>query len=191
MEGKLIIVSAPSGAGKTTIVKHLLDSGLGLEFSVSACSRPPRMNEADGKDYYFLGLEGFRRKITENAFIEWEEVYPGQYYGTFRSELQRIWDKGNHVLFDVDVKGGLNLKRIFGEQALSLFIMPPSMVELEKRLRNRSTDPEESIVKRISKATQEMMFAGLFDRVIVNDKLEEALQTAMKAVEGFVNQPLE
>jgi guanylate kinase len=189
MEGKLIIVSAPSGAGKTTLVKHLLSAGLGLEFSISACSRAPRLNEADGTDYYFLDVETFREKIKDGAFIEWEEVYPGLFYGTLRSEIQRIWDNGRHVLFDVDVKGGINLKRNFGEKALALFIMPPDLEILERRLRNRSTDPEESIRKRISQAAEEMEYAYLFDRIIVNNVLDDALQEITRVVHDFICKP--
>jgi guanylate kinase len=184
--GKVVIVSAPSGAGKSTIVHHLLEAGMNLSFSVSACSRPRREQETDGKDYYFLSEDAFREKIREDAFIEWEEVYPGKYYGTLKQEIHRIWDQGRHVLFDVDVKGGMNLKRIFGNQALALFIMPPSIGELEKRLRNRSTDTEESIRERVRKAYGEMSFAGHFDRIIVNDQLETALKESENAVREFL-----
>lgn len=185
-EGKVVIVSAPSGAGKSTIVSHLLRSGLNLSFSVSATSRPMRAQEIDGEAYYFMTEEEFREKIAGGAFIEWEEVYPGKYYGTLKQEILRIWNQGHHVLFDVDVKGGINLKHIFGEQALALFIMPPSVGELERRLRTRSTDPEESIIERVEKASEEMGFAADFDRIIVNDQLEKALIEAESAVREFL-----
>ena len=141
-KGKCVIFSAPSGAGKTTIVHYLLKQNLGLEFSVSACSRDPRSNEVDGRDYHFLGLEGFKEKIEQDAFVEWEEVYTDNFYGTLKSEIERIWSHGKTVIFDVDVIGGLNIKRIFGEQALAIFVQPPSYDELEARLRKRSTETE-------------------------------------------------
>jgi guanylate kinase len=186
MKGKAIIVSAPSGAGKTTIVQHLLDAGLGLEFSVSACSRPRRAQESEGKDYYFLTAEQFREKITNHEFIEWEEVYTDHFYGTLRKELERIWEKGSHVIFDVDVAGGLNLKKILGEQALALFIMPPTLEDLEKRLRNRSTESEENLAMRLGKAGQEMKRADEFDRIIVNDDLQSAITEAIVACREFL-----
>lgn len=185
-KGRVVIVSAPSGAGKTTVVKHLLGAGLNLSFSVSACSRPPRSHEVDGKDYYFLSVEEFREKITANAFIEWEEVYPGKYYGTLKQEVGRLWKEGHHILFDVDVKGGMNLKRYFGDRALAIFVMPPSIQELEKRLRARGTDPENSIRERIQKASVEMSSAGLFDCTLVNDRLEVALKEAVQMVRRFL-----
>ena len=184
--GKCVIFSAPSGAGKTTIVHHLLDAQLGLSFSVSACSRAPRPNETDGKDYYFLGLEGFRRLIHEDAFVEWEEVYTDNYYGTLRSEVERIWSEGKTVIFDVDVVGGLNIKRIFGERALAVFVQPPSYEELEKRLRHRSTETEEKINIRMAKAKKELDSAGEFDAVIVNDTLELACAEATQLVSEFI-----
>lgn len=186
-QGKLIVVSAPSGSGKTTIVKQMLTSGLNLEFSVSACSRAPRVNEKNGIDYYFLSADAFRQKISENAFIEWEEVYPGSFYGTLKSEVDRIWQKGNHVIFDVDVVGGLNIKKQYPEQCLALFIRPPSIEELEKRLRGRSTDSEETIRKRIAKAEYELSFAPQFDRIIINDSLELAVVETFQAISGFVS----
>ncbi|HYW94229.1 MAG TPA: guanylate kinase [Bacteroidales bacterium] len=186
MEGRLLIFSAPSGSGKTTIVKDLLQRLAGLEFSVSACSRARREGETDGKDYYFLSAQEFRKKIEEGEFVEWEEVYPDQYYGTLKSELKRIWDKGHHVVFDVDVVGGLNLKKKFGHRALAIFIKAPSLEELEKRLRARSTDDESSIRKRIDKASYEMKYAPEFDRTIVNDNLETACEEAEKAVRDFL-----
>jgi guanylate kinase len=186
-QGKLIIFSAPSGSGKTTIVKHLLSKGLNLEFSISACSRPPRGQEQNGKDYYFLTAEEFQSKVQNNEFVEWEEVYEGRYYGTLWSEMERIWDKGNHVLFDVDVKGGISLKKKFGSQALSVFVMPPSLDELRKRLIGRNTDPIEEIERRLAKAEEEMTFAPQFDAVVVNDELGSACDKAIGLVTQFLN----
>lgn len=186
MEGKLIIFSAPSGAGKTTIVRHLLDLNIGLEFSISATSRKPRGEEQDGVDYYFISPDAFRQKIRKNEFIEWEEVYENQFYGTLLSEIHRIWEKGNHALFDIDVKGGVNLKNKFGNRALSLFISPPSLEELSARLRNRNTDDEASLKKRIEKARYEMSFSDRFDRIIINDNLETALKEADIIVRDFL-----
>lgn len=187
MNGKLIVVSAPSGAGKTTIVKQMLAAGLNLEFSISAASRAPRITEVDGKDYYFLSVNDFRKKISENAFVEWEEVYPGSYYGTLKSEIIRIREKGNHVIFDVDVVGGLNIKKHYSDDCLALFIRPPSVAELETRLRGRSTDSDETIKKRIAKAEYELSFASQFDRIIVNDVLEDAIDEAYSAIYSFIN----
>lgn len=186
MQGKLLIFSAPSGSGKTTIVKHLLEVCNNLEFSISACSRGMRPGEVHGKDYYFLSADEFRQRIASNQFVEWEEVYPGSYYGTLKSELERIWAKGNHVLFDVDVKGGVNLKRIFGNQALSVFVQPPSIAELEKRLVARCTETPETLAKRIGKAEEEMAYAPQFDTIIVNDNLEQAFAEAIKTVKAFL-----
>jgi guanylate kinase len=185
MKGKCIIFSAPSGAGKTTIVHHLLANNPKLEFSISACSRVPRPNEVDQKDYHFLGVEGFKQKIAENAFIEWEEVYTDNFYGTLKSEIERIWAKGNTVLFDVDVIGGLNLKTNFGEQALSIFVKPPSYDELEKRLRLRSTESEDKIQQRMAKAENELKFATQFDEILLNDDLQKAFEKAETLVEEF------
>lgn len=186
MEGKLLIFSAPSGSGKTTIVKHLLSKYPFLEFSISATSRPPRAGEIDGKDYYFIPSGEFQRRIAENEFIEWEEVYADTYYGTLRSEIERIWSKGHHVVFDVDVKGGVNLKQIFGGRALSVFVQPPSIEILRQRLVSRGTENLESLTKRIGKATEEMTYSGKFDIIIINDKLENSLKEAESAVEQFV-----
>jgi len=186
MNGRLIIVSAPSGAGKTTIVKGILDTGLNLEFSVSACSRPKRPNEENGKDYYFLTVEEFERKILRNEFIEWEEVYKDHYYGTLKSEVERIWNKGNHVIFDVDVEGGLNIKKIYKDIALAIFIMPPSVEELDKRLRSRSTEKEEDLHTRISKAKHELTYAFSFDKIILNDDLEKAKQETEEVIKEFL-----
>jgi len=187
-KGKCIIFSAPSGAGKTTIVHNLLGRDLGLEFSVSACSRDPRPNEVVGKDYHFLGAEKFRQKIQEDAFVEWEEVYSNNFYGTLKSEMQRIWSKGNTVIFDVDVIGGLNLKKKFKDDALAIFVKPPSYEELEKRLRGRSTESEDKINQRMEKASKELAFAPEFDIILVNDNLEDACDQAANHVREFLSQ---
>lgn len=185
--GKCIIFSAPSGAGKTTIVHHLLNQEeLGLKFSVSACSRDPRPNEVDGKDYHFLGVEGFKQKIEEDAFIEWEEVYDNNFYGTLHSEIERIWAEGKSVIFDVDVIGGLNIKKQFGEDALAVFVQPPSYEELENRLRSRSTESEDKINQRMAKAKKELAFADQFDVILINDDLKVACETAEILVEQFI-----
>jgi guanylate kinase len=186
MNGKLIIISAPSGSGKTTIVKQALASDLKLKFSVSACSRKPRVNETNGKDYYFLSVDEFREKIKNNEFIEWEEVYKDNFYGTLKSEIQRIWDNGYNVIFDVDVKGGLNIKRQYPDISLAIFIKAPSVDELEKRLRNRSTDNEETINKRIAKAEYELSFAQQFDKIVVNDNLEDAVEETYDTIKTFI-----
>lgn len=188
MGGKIIIVSAPSGAGKTTTVKHLLQQNLGLEFSVSATSRQPRPGETNGKDYYFIPESEFRQKIENREFLEWEEVYEGNLYGTLKSEVNRILNLGKSVIFDVDVVGGLNIKKFYGNDALAIFITPPSVEELEKRLKKRSTETEEKINTRIAKAKKEMEFAGQFDVIIVNDVLSTALADAEKAVAGFLTE---
>lgn len=187
MVGKLFIFSAPSGSGKTTIVHQLLQKELNLEFSISATSRPKRENETQGKDYYFLSADDFRKKISNNEFVEWEEVYENRFYGTLKSELERIWSNGKHVVFDVDVIGGVNLKKNYPERALSIFIMPPSVEELENRLKNRSTDSSEDIKTRLEKATEEIKYADQFDLIIVNDKLEHAIDQATEAIKKFIN----
>ncbi len=184
--GKLIIFSAPSGSGKTTIVRRLMGVVDGLEFSVSATSREPRGVEQNGRDYYFLTNQEFDRKVAEDAFVEWEEVYAGTKYGTLRSELERIWAEGHTILFDVDVKGGVRLKSIFGADALSIFVMPPSIEELRNRLVGRATDSPEKIEQRIAKAGEELSYAEQFDLVIVNDDLEEAVGKVQEAVESFI-----
>ena len=186
IKGKCVIFSAPSGAGKTTIVQALLAKDLGLDFSISACSRDPRPNEINGKDYYFLGVEGFKQQIEKGAFIEWEEVYTHNFYGTLKDEIRRIWDKGNAVIFDVDVIGGLNLKKIFGDNALAIFVQPPSFEELEHRLRMRSTESEDKINQRMSKARNELEYASQFDRILVNKDLTKAIDTAKIWVEQFL-----
>jgi len=186
-QGKCIIVSAPSGSGKTTIVKHLLKSVSGLQFSVSATSRRPRPTERHGKDYYFMGADAFRKKIEEGAFLEWEEVYDGQYYGTLKSEAERIQYSGGHVVFDLDVEGGVNLKNYFGDTALAIFIRPPSIEVLEERLRLRSTESEESLKMRLDKAAHELRYSDKFDFVLVNDDLETACKEATAQVMTFLN----
>ena len=185
-QGKAIIFSAPSGAGKTTIVRYLLEKELPLLFSISACSRNRRPNEIDGKDYYFLSIDDFKAKVANNAFVEWEEVYENNFYGTLKSEINRIWSSHQHVVFDVDVVGGLNLKNYFGDRALSIFIEPPSLDVLFKRLKNRATETEKSLNKRIEKATHEMKFSSSFDLIIINDRLEKAKKDAFEKVSKFL-----
>ncbi len=185
-EGKCIIFSAPSGSGKTTIVQHLLTKFPQLEFSVSACSRELRKGEINGKDYHQLGIEGFKKKIEEDSFIEWEEVYKDNYYGTLKSEIQRIWDKGNVVIFDVDVIGGLNIKEFFGKRALSCFVKAPSLQEIENRLRFRSTETEEKIQMRLAKAVTEMKLSNEFDQIIINDNIDKAFIDAEKIIGDFI-----
>jgi guanylate kinase len=184
--GKCIIFSAPSGAGKTTIVHRLLDEINTLEFSVSACSRESRHNEKNGVDYYFLGVEEFKKNIKENAFVEWEEVYPDNYYGTLKSEIERIWSHNKVVIFDVDVVGGLNLKHFFGSKALAVFVKPPSMKILEERLRSRKTETEEKIHMRISKANFEMDRANEFDYLLVNNDLDTAVTEIKERITHFL-----
>lgn len=184
--GKCIIFSAPSGAGKTTIVHRLLDEINTLEFSVSACSRESRHNEKNGVDYYFLGVEEFKKKIKENAFVEWEEVYPDNYYGTLKSEIERIWSHNKVVIFDVDVVGGLNLKHFFGSKALAVFVKPPSMKILEERLRSRKTETEEKIHMRISKANFEMDRSNEFDYLLVNNDLDIAVTEIKERITHFL-----
>lgn len=184
--GKLIIFSAPSGSGKTTIVRKLLERMPQLEFSISATSRAPRGTERNGVDYYFLSAEEFRKAVDEGRFVEWEEVYAGTCYGTLRSELERIWSKGHTILFDVDVMGGINLKRIFGGDACSIFIMPPSIEELERRLQQRGTDAPEVIAKRVAKADFELTKAPEFDHTIINDELETAVAEVEAIVRNFL-----
>lgn len=188
MKGKLIIFSAPSGAGKTTIVKHLLEQNFNLSFSVSATSREPRKGETHGKDYYFIPENEFRKKIENNEFLEWEEVYTGIFYGTLKSEVERIRNSGKNVIFDVDVVGGLNIKKHYGDQALAIFVQPPSVEELKNRLRNRSTESEEKINMRIAKAEKELSYAGRFDLIIINDNLESALKIVESRVADFLSE---
>lgn len=186
--GKLVIFSAPSGSGKSTIVNYLLEQNLNLHFSISATSRPPRGCEIHGREYYFLTPEGFREKIENGEFLEYEEVYSDRYYGTLKSEIERITGTGGNVIFDVDVVGGCNIKKYYGSKALSVFIEPPSIEELRKRLVNRGTDSPEVIEQRVAKAEYEMTFASNFDVVIVNDNLEEAKRKALDIVSQFLKE---
>lgn len=187
MDGKVVIFSAPSGSGKSTLVSALLRTRLPLAFSVSATTRPPRGAERNGVDYYFLGAEEFRRRVAAGDFVEHEEVYAGCFYGTLRSELHRLWEEGKTILFDVDVKGGINLKRIFGGRALTIFVQPPSIEELRRRLVNRGTDTPEKIEQRVAKATEELAFAPQFDRVVVNDDLSTAVGEVVALVTRFIH----
>jgi guanylate kinase len=186
MKGKLIIFSAPSGAGKTTIVRYLLEKNLNLGFSVSATSRAPRHNETHGKDYYFLTVKEFKQKIENNEFLEWEEVYNGNYYGTLKSEVDRIRELGKNIIFDVDVVGGLDIKKFYGDEALAFFVQPPSVEELRTRLQNRSTETEEKIQMRIAKAEHELRFAKKFDVIITNNNLKLACLKAEKLIRDFL-----
>jgi guanylate kinase len=186
MEGKLVIISAPSGAGKTTIVNHLLQKELNLEFSISATTRKRRGKEKNGKEYYFISIEDFKDKTRKNEFAEWQEVYKDQFYGTLKAEIQRIWAENKHVIFDVDVKGGINLKNIFRHQAISIFIMPPSVKELEKRLLNRATEDRPRIMMRVEKAIEEMKLAINFDQIIINDNLKRAQDEVYEIVQSFL-----
>lgn len=184
--GKLLIISAPSGAGKTTLVKHLLENLNAVEFSVSCATRTPREGETNGKDYYFISKEEFIQKIENDEFAEWEEVYEGSFYGTLKSEIQRIWAKEKSVIFDIDVVGGLNLKKLYPENSLSVFIMPPSVNELEKRLRARNTENEDKLRLRIEKAENELILAPKFDTIILNDDLEKSKKEILSLVSGFL-----
>jgi guanylate kinase len=186
MEGKAIIFSAPSGSGKTTIVKHLLEKNPDLGFSISASTRDKRgRTEAHGKDYYFLTPEEFKKKIDGNEFVEWEEVYEGNFYGTLKSEVERIWKNGKNVIFDVDVKGGINLKNYFGDKALAIFVKVPSIEVLKERLNDRGTESAESLSRRLFKANFEMTFQDKFDKVLINENLEHSLQQAQLLYDAF------
>ena len=188
MEGKAIIFSAPSGSGKTTIVQHLLENNPDLGFSISASTRDKRgRTEAHGKDYYFLTPEEFKKKIDSNQFIEWEEVYEGNFYGTLKSEIDRIWKQGKNVIFDVDVKGGLNLKKYFGENALAVFVKAPSLEVLKERLNDRGTESPESLSRRLFKANFEMSFQNQFDVVLINENLNKSLAEAQRLYEELKN----
>ena len=186
MAGKLIIFSAPSGSGKSTIINYLLQQPLRLRFSISATSRKPRGQEQDGVEYYFLTPEAFRERIANGDFLEYEEVYTDKYYGTLKSEVERILNEGDNVIFDVDVVGGCNIKKFYGDRALSLFIQPPSIEELRKRLEGRGTDAPEVIESRIAKAEYELGFAPRFDKIVVNDDLEQAETEALRAIQTFL-----
>ena len=186
-QGKLIIFSAPSGSGKTTIVRHLLKKFPDkIEFSISATSRDRRGVEENGKDYYYFSKEEFKNRIENGEFLEWEEVYTGTFYGTLKSEAEKIWSKGKHVIFDIDVEGGLNLKHQFKERALAIFVMPPSIKILEERLRSRKEDSPESIARRVEKAEKELKTASLFDKFIINENLKDAFIDAEKIVGEFM-----
>jgi guanylate kinase len=188
MDGKLIIFSAPSGSGKTTIVKHLVGLRTDLGFSISACTRDRRgRSEVHGKDYYFLSIEDFQQKIDNEEFVEWEEVYPGNYYGTLKSEIERIWAEGKHVIFDVDVKGALHLKEYFKEKALAIYVKVPSIEELESRLRARGTETEDSISRRVFKFKFEMRLQDKFDVILLNDNLDDSFQKAERLVADFLD----
>ena len=186
-KGKIIILSAPSGTGKSTIIGRLMEKpGLALGFSISATSRAPRGNETNGREYYFLSPEEFDAKIDNGEFVEWEEVYAGTKYGTLREEVERVTESGHNLIMDIDVKGALNVKKQFGDEALSIFILPPSLEELEARLRGRNTDSEESLRKRIDKAEYEMGFAGRFDCRVVNDNLDHAVNEVESIIRDFI-----
>lgn len=187
MDGKIIIFSAPSGSGKSTIVNHLVKNLPELSFSISATSRAARGNEMNGIDYYFMDTPSFRKKISNGAFIEWEEVYEGTFYGTLKSEVERIISDNKVAVFDVDVVGGINIKKQYGDKALALFIKPPSLQILEERLKKRGTDTEETIKKRMSKAEKELGYAQFFDKIIVNDNLEDACHEAEITVRKFID----
>jgi len=187
-KGKLIVFSAPSGSGKTTIVRHLLElPELKLEFSISATSRPPRGVESHGNDYHFMSVSDFKQHIRNEDFVEWEEVYPDMFYGTLKSEVEEIRNSGKNVIFDIDVSGGLRIKRKFPEETIAIFVKPPSIDELKKRLKNRSTESEEKIAMRIAKASAELATAPLFDVIVENSDLEKAKQEAYQLVKNFIN----
>lgn len=187
-QGKLIVFSAPSGSGKTTLVRHLLQQEeLNLEFSISATSREKRNNETDGKDYYFLDAQAFKNRIKNDEFLEWEEVYRDNFYGTLKTEVKRIWAKGKNVIFDIDVSGGLRIKRKFPDQTIAIFVKPPSIDELKIRLKKRQTESNDKINMRIAKASAELATAPLFDVIVINDDLENAISESYKLVSDFVN----
>ena len=186
--GKMVIFTAPSGAGKTTVVRYLLNKfNDTLAFSVSATTRPPRAQEVNGRDYYFITDEEFRRRIAAGEFVEWEEVYPGRFYGTLRSEVERLWLQDKIILFDIDVKGAQSLKQAFPRQSLAVFVKPPSAEALFERLRRRSTESEESLLQRIGRASEELTYENKFDTILVNDKLEDTLKSAEDIVLQFIN----
>jgi len=186
-KGKLLVFSAPSGSGKTTIVHHLLkQAALNLDFSISATSREKRGTEVHEKDYYFISLKKFQKHIENNDFIEWEEVYTNNFYGTLKKEIERIWKLGKNVIFDIDVVGGLSIKKKFPKQTLAIFVQPPSIEEMERRLRNRQTDSEEKIKERVAKAEKELKYAKDFDVILVNNDLDTAKKEAYSLVENFI-----
>ena len=188
-KGKIIIISAPSGTGKSTILNRIIaDTSLDLQFSISATSREPRKGEAHGVNYYFFTEDDFRKAVADGRFVEWEEVYPGRFYGTLRSEIDRITSAGHNVIMDVDVKGGVNIKRIMGADALSVFVQPPSVETLRQRLVARATDTPEQIEQRVAKAEYEMAFAPQFDRTVVNDDLHTAVEDVRKLVKDFISE---
>lgn len=185
--GKLIVLSAPSGSGKTTLVRHLLHKEeLNLGFSISAASRDPRGEEVNGKDYYFMSLREFKDKIKADEFLEWEEVYRDNFYGTLKTEIQRLWDNGKHVIFDIDVVGGLNIKNIYPDETLAIFVKPPSIDELKIRLKNRKTESEDKINMRVAKASAELATAPQFDAIITNDNLDHAKEESYQLVRKFI-----
>lgn len=188
MQGKVIIVSAPSGAGKTSIVRHLLEEVPELKFSISATTRHKRDYEEDGKDYYFITPENFKERLANDEFLEWQEVYDNQYYGSLKCEVERIWNNGQTVIFDVDVLGGLNIKKFYGDNALAVFIEPPTIEELVNRLKKRGTETEESLKKRVDKAEYEMSFANQFDKIVLNDDLKTAQQEMIDLVRDFLEE---
>jgi len=185
-KGKLLIFSAPSGSGKTTLVKHVMEHVDNLAFSISAASRNKRYGEINGKDYYFLTVDEFKKKINNDEFVEWEEVYKDKFYGTLKSEVERIRNSGKNVVFDVDVVGGVNIKKLYGDEALGVFVMPPSIEVLKERLENRDTDNESDIKTRINKAEYELTFSNLFDEIIINDDLEKAKLETIELVKSFI-----
>lgn len=187
MKQQVIIFSAPSGSGKTTLVHYILEKFPQMEFSVSCTTRTARKNEKDGVDYYFISPTEFKKKIAAQAFVEYEEVYADNFYGTLKAEVERIWKKGNTVIFDVDVKGGISLKKYFGEKALSIFVMPPSVEELEQRLQRRNTESKATLSMRVEKAAQEMKEAPHFDKIVINDNLDKAKQDTEKLIIEFLN----
>ena len=184
-EGKIIIVTAPSGSGKTTIVKHLLNKYDFLNFSVSATNREKRATEKDGRDYYFLKTAAFKKKIKAKEFVEWEEVYPGKYYGTLKSEIEKAWNNGNHIIFDIEVKGAVNIKKLYPKNSLAIFIRPPSLQSLQDRLTNRNTETKASLEKRLDRAKMELSYETKFDKILINDLLEVAYEEAEEMIETY------